>query len=99
MSWIKHAKVGDRVVCVDAEQYRPGLNETLPISGEVYTISWIGHYKWTSVSGIGIRLSELDRFHPFGAYRFRPVQSRPTDISIFERLLSSTPADLVEETA
>lgn len=84
--WIKTAKVGDRIVCVDAN----GLFVCQPLqSGEVYVIreivEWYGE--------IGILLDGIhNEMHPSGEYgyyahRFRPVTPRKTDITVFTDIL------------
>jgi len=94
--------VGMKVVCVD-DEYSP-LAETvrkmgcrLPERGRVYTIDQIGPRDGRIV----IRLVELDNPRVkvpgykkgppvFAARRFRPVQTRKTDISIFTAMLHGT---------
>jgi hypothetical protein len=91
-------KVGDKVVCVDNS--RPpnyhGVLTVLPEIGVVYTIRRIAPFTWsTGTSGVGVWLEEITRStknprgseQPWGASRFRPVQTRKTDISIFTAML------------
>lgn len=99
--WIKSAKVGDKVVCVEVG-WSDAVDEIVPEFGRVYTIRDI-EVDW---DGVFFKLSEIkneptwysDGFFEcvFEAENFRPVQPRQTDISIFTRLLNTTPADLVE---
>lgn len=90
--------VGMKVVCVDASMrnYNPpnygttihdlnGLEE-----GRVYTVRDICDFDGV----IAVRLKEifrlptsLGREAPYAAARFRPVQKRKTDISIFKAML------------
>jgi hypothetical protein len=105
MDWIKTAKVGDNVVCVDGawspRQRRAADRQGLPLpeEGGIYTIRTIG----VVIPGrVHVRLEEL--INPildyafkgpieqaFDHVMFRPVQPRKTDISIFTRLLNTTP--------
>ena len=91
--------VGMRVVCVDASPINRDLEgrPIKPVStlqeGNVYTIADIGvrdgiyHGRGRFVK---IRLvNVLDVNDGYAAARFRPVQTRKTDISIFQRILSN----------
>jgi hypothetical protein len=89
--------VGQKVVCVDAEDSNTwGIPEL--IQGEIYTIAWVGsaeahifhpgiYNKDTAV----VHLQEVRRQSPtpFSARRFRPVVERKTetDIAIFKKML------------
>lgn len=103
-------KVGDRVVCVDASGTNLcGIDELE--EGKVYTIAWIGSYPHAILGEfVGVRLEGVSRpglteeecawfaafgESPFGPNRFRPVQTRKTDISIFTALLN-TQDELIE---
>jgi hypothetical protein len=101
--WIKTAKVGDKVVCVDDAPHAPHTVSgytVLPEKGRVYTIRGIvvGH-QWLINYGDGVFLNEIVRpsggrtgvEQPWNVTRFRPVQPRKTDISVFTALLKSTP--------
>lgn len=96
---------GMRVVCVDSEWTVVGTNRKELKDGSVYTISWIGTCPEEGI--VCIRLQEVtrrcdtaeDRRYwglygevPFRASRFRPVQTRQTDISVFTAMLSPKPA-------
>ena len=82
--------VGQKVVCVDTDNYTCGCycpgNEL--IKGEVYTISGLG---LLSTGEPGCNVAELTPplNYPFRfrQSRFRPIVSRPTDISIFTAML------------
>lgn len=88
--------VGMKVVCVDGSN-RYASNIVLPKAGTVYTIrkivaSW-PHWL-TAKPKPAIWLEEIVRpvglhgvEHPYGADRFRPVQTKKTDISIFTVML------------
>lgn len=96
-------KVGDRVVCVDDEphdRYSPwaatGNNLDGLKKGRVYTIRKIGLY--SHYNTLLVWLDEIVRPKRgpiarqygevgFDPRRFRPVQPRKTDISVFEALL------------
>lgn len=101
--WIKTAKVGDRVVCIDATVSVSGrlVLDCLSV-GAIYTISSLEE----NHDGIAVDLKECP--YPFRdpipgylfeigyrASRFRPVQPRKTDITIFTDMLKpvSEPAD------
>lgn len=87
--------VGMKVVCVKTGPWDSGMpGEVCPACGEVYTIRDIVPPDEVD-SGIGIRLVEI--VNPeiehwvecsFLAGNFRPVQTRKTDISIFEAMLN-----------
>jgi hypothetical protein len=95
-------KVGDPVVCVDAED-ADQLRE-----GQTYTIREIGiemgWFKDRVVECVCLALNEakgktlLGNTHEsgFAAARFRHVQTRKTDISIFHALLTPTEDDITE---
>lgn len=84
--WIKTAKVGDRVVCIDADD----LSTCRPLKcGDVYVIREI--IEWHGEFGIFLEEihNEANLWGEYGYYarRFRPVTPRKTDIAIFERML------------
>jgi len=85
-------RVGQKVVCVDVRPSpigRPPIELTL---NAVYTISHIAPPNFWGDIGLGFVEVESvrDGFHSpeFSARRFRPVVDRPTDISIFTRMLT-----------
>lgn len=94
MSEYRDWQVGDRVVCIDAspiisnEAGSPkGLAE-----GRFYRIRWIGEFYFDGPEQtvIAVRLDGYIRDKddtPVGANRFRKVQPRKTDISIFTAML------------
>lgn len=95
-------RVGQEVVCVNASPslYQPRIkawhskSET-PVEGQIYTVRAVG---W-SHGVASIRLNEIKRCECeqcvrmdkswYGASRFRPVQKRKTDISVFTALLNT----------
>lgn len=94
-------RVGQKVVCVDAKEepgHLPfGPTECLTV-GQVYTVA-------RNVSGFSlpsIHLVEIARDEEsvaqhgphvgYGAYRFRPIVARKTDISIFTKILTDQKA-------
>ena len=106
MTW--SFKPGDKVVCVDDDEdsyvlpghvYRRGLELK---RGEVYTIR-DGCFQHPNYPGNTIvRLVEIKRepmsevFRDEGAFcalRFRPVQTKKADISIFTDMLTSSKVD------
>lgn len=87
MDWIKTAKVGDMVVCVEAcKSY--GL-----IKGSVYKIIEIG----VGIEGLPMisvdRKMGLPSTPDWYARRFKPTVPRKTDISIFTRMLTKVTED------
>ena len=85
-------RVGQKVVCVDV---RPSPMGRVPIEltlNAVYTSSYITPPNFVGELGLGLVEVKAvgDDFHnpEFGARRFRPVVDRPTDISIFTRMLT-----------
>lgn len=106
MSWIKTAKVGDKVQCLygawKIEEMERGLI-SVPQANSIYTIRTIDPGE---DGGIYLRFMEI--INPelnyleclsevrFTAEKFRPLQTRPTSIAVFERLLNTAPAQLEE---
>lgn len=103
--------VGMKVVCVDAELTNGyGLQEL--VEGRVYTIRWIGRYNHSLFGNVlGVRLEGVTRAPispeetewfaiygeaPFGLHRFRPVQTRQTDISCFTQMLNPSKVNVGE---
>lgn len=83
--------VGMKVVCVDGKS-RPGYKySVLPEQGAVYTVRSISTHIWANkLAGVGVRLTEILRpgsDTPWFAERFRPIQTRKTDISVFTDIL------------
>ena len=74
--------VGMKVVCVDASGWEHRLQQ-----GAVYTLSAIGSAFGGLYIGLVETPSETGPLHWY-ARRFRPVQPRKTDISIFEAMLT-----------
>lgn len=81
-------KIGDKLVCIDSS----GWTERL-IEGQIYTISAIG-IGVNSHLYVGLEETpnarSVDGLH-WRARRFRPVQKRSTDISIFTDMLTHIP--------
>lgn len=97
-------KVGDQVVCVEDGPINSGhgLDPTGLVRGCIYTIRWIGEYYFGAISEtkVAVRLNEYvrDPFDsPVGARRFRKVQPRKTDISIFQRILDNPKVKIPED--
>jgi hypothetical protein len=85
-------KIGQKVVCVRVGDYL-SMNFFHPSplkKGEVYTISGVGTIN--EGESVGISLEEI--VHPNGepawylTDRFRPVQEKKTDISVFQKILN-----------
>ena len=102
-------QVGDRVVCVDGDwYYPPASGRPWPlVTGEVYTIANIGKgcgFYRSFVHGVVIDLVEVKNPDDpyletpgFNASRFRKVEPRKTDISVFERFLLNPNAPVRED--
>lgn len=98
MAWWKHAFVGQKVVCVNPATKRSHTTRTffewlfkphLKV-GEVYTIDNILTHKYKNLNGCNVYfdIKGFDRLH--NALVFKPLTSKPTDISIFTSLLNDT---------
>lgn len=109
MSWIQRAKPGDKVVCVDATPFYRGHSTGLVI-GAVYEIAEIRFGLGRRPTGEIIEEAAfrlVGWVHPeprpslggaIGAWRFRPVETRPTSISIFTDMLNTVGKQLEVET-
>ena len=86
---------GQKVVCVDADG---ALMLTLKA---IYTVKWVkGPFlqRWRGkiVCEVSIYLAEAETeagYEGFAADRFRPIQERATDISVFREMLIDIPVD------
>lgn len=96
--WIKSAQVGDKVVCVNAAPMRSvfGWDKGEEIfEGRIYTIDAVFTddddlvcFDFQEVKRTEKAVSYFGgRRIGYGAYRFRPVQPRNSDISIFTDML------------
>lgn len=99
-SW---ARVGAKVVCVDAADTQSGGVPEIA-EGVVYQIRWAGHYSdWYNGEYSGVRLVGIDRFDTavlsdvaFKLFRFRPLITQQDDITThFEQFLH-TPQKIEE---
>lgn len=96
-------RVGQKVVCVETWSPTAGQgygDEVGPIEGQIYTIRAIGCFNSSYPGMLLCRLHEI--INPvrdyaegrdegaFGAFRFRPIVNRKTDISTFTRMLTPT---------
>ncbi len=88
--------VGMKVVCVDDSDGQCHRNSGSLKRGEVYTISRI---EADAFPELAVQVSELPyRWYEFvRASRFRPVQPRKTDISIFTDMLKHIDAPMQKE--
>lgn len=87
--------VGMKVVCVRGFVVDMQQTEVAPKEGHVYTIRTISAY---AGDGVYVRLAEIvnpvlpysdgDNECDFIADNFRPVETRTTDISIFQAMLT-----------
>lgn len=110
MSWIHRAKPGDKVVCI-RDDFLEGYAhiETRPVVGGIYTIREIdpNYPKAKSACLVALRLVEIrNPVLPYieGEYeaawnyeRFRPVEPRKTDISIFTDMLKTVGKPVTED--
>ena len=92
--WLKTAKVGDKVVCI-AEPNNPHLPKHVkyPKKGDIVKIRSIkelsfGYGFGLTFYGYPAQIAGRYRFH-LDPCDFKPLQSRPTDISVFTGLLKS----------
>lgn len=86
-------RVGQRVVCVNAKPetwHTTGL-----VKGEIYTIESM--FK-NCYGNLAFQMIEAKNGHGVGyrASRFRPIQERKTDISIFKAMLNPKKHELVD---
>jgi hypothetical protein len=101
-------KIGERVVCVDADDTNEwGFVELS--AGQVYQIRWVGRFDWTGYplvppharDVICVRLVGVNRNDgddpPFRASRFRPLIERKTSTG-FEILDEIRKRESVDET-
>lgn len=94
-SW---AKVGAKVVCVDASRTdKLGLENVLN-EGAVYDVEWSGYYKGVaSVRLVGVQrdmaVATGDPYHPFKLSRFRPIvtKTQEQDVEMFKSILTKSP--------
>ena len=92
--WLKTAKVGDEVVCI-AEPINPNIPENIkyPKKGEIVKIKLIaelsaGYEIGLVFYGYPPQMAGWDILY-HDPFDFKPLQSRPTDISVFTGLLKS----------
>jgi hypothetical protein len=95
--------VGQKVVCIDGHKtswqkkkflglipYTKWWSEL--VEGEVYTVTsiFVGHEYASGREGVAVTLAETNNYEGSGfrATRFKPVQTRKTDISIFKAMLN-----------
>lgn len=110
MSWVKYAKIGDKIVCVNtgesarAKALYPTINVVK--EGQVYTIR-----DFVPIGDLPmLHLVEVDNSHLIGMiprwpvevafehWGFLPVDHKPIDMSVFTDLLIKAPdPDLVQE--
>lgn len=107
MSWILTAKVGDKVVCVDNSPLACGHKSGLH-KGRVYEIDDIvegwgrrpdGEVRWeVGLVIVGYKHpNPLNLGHAIGAWRFRPVTPRNTDISFAYEILRKVGKPVTED--
>jgi hypothetical protein len=98
---------GQKVVCTDAKPSDPNVIDDMGglTEGAIYTISWLGPYDHAceAHNAITLHVAEVNRdpcprcsaIVPFFAHRFKPLNERKTDISVFERLLTPKVKEIV----
>jgi hypothetical protein len=94
-------RVGQKVTLANDLPWLVNKGECVPVFGTIYTIREF----WEAGGRTGLRFDEIhneprtyaEGFFEvaFNIVRFRPVVSRPTDISIFTRILDETYAPRV----
>ena len=94
-----HFHAGQRVVCVDATPNRR-CDVKMLYAGQIYVIRAIDVRPGWASPRWGVHLEGISIIHPdngsewpFHPKRFRPVTERPTDITIFEKLLTDAPSE------
>ena len=89
--------VGQKVVCVNDRnlRVRRDLYSSLPKQGQIYTVRAITPPDAVTPNTPGVLLEEIKGEYSssgyeygFLAFRFRPIQERKTDISIFKAMLT-----------
>ncbi len=85
-------RIGQKVICVDAD----GANNL--VLGSVYTVKFVYSFRFTvwhtrNINGefYSVKLYEAETdpgFSGFCSARFKPVDERKTDISIFKKMLN-----------
>lgn len=105
MSWVQRAKPGDKVVCVDDVE-SPGRRFPRGkelVRGRTYTINavWASEHP-SDLGHVVFGISEIPRENFKGirmgykASRFRPVDPRSTDITVFTDMLTKAPQRVQE---
>ncbi len=91
-------RVGQKVVCVDAKGRRhlgfDWIHSDAPVEGVVYTVAGLTFEQGEPCIVLAERpRSEESEYEGYAARRSRPVVERKTDISIFEKMLTSQGVD------
>ena len=86
--------VGQKVVCVNDTPLVEGGDLSGLKKGRIYTVREVGLYSPLAPTVPCIRIKEITNRPkikgvewPYREYRFKPLEERKTDISVFERLL------------
>jgi len=84
-------KVGDKICCINDDDDPQGKAVKI-IKNKVYSISetQFAHSRFTNTETILLEVMEVGGL--YDAIRFRKVQKRKTDISVFQAMLTKTPA-------
>jgi hypothetical protein len=88
--------VGQKVVCTFQGEWGvyPGEKITrMPVFGEVCEIVSIEVYHYDP-NQVGLKLIGFDPIDVFNHLCFEPVHEKKTDISIFQEMLTKTPATI-----
>ena len=84
-------RIAQKIICIDADP-TPGAfwysDDTPPVVGEVYTVLRNGLLCKDGRPGIDLEEIKRSEGFSYGEWRFRPVVSRPTDISLFKAMLT-----------
>lgn len=94
-------RVGQKVVCVNNRGVPNPYKSDLHTVYTIATVRYIDRSCGCDDTGWGVTLLELptheteDYLAEFRAERFRPAVDRPTDISVFTRMLTPASRELV----
>ena len=92
--WIKTAKIGDKVVCIDRDWVNVyGLPSPSPEFGAVFTIADIVAVKHE----VYLFFVEIEGGWGYEAIGFRPVEPRKTDIRVFTDMLKTVGKPVTED--
>ena len=88
--------VGQKVVCINNGPSRFGWQSRPKIlkKGAIYTVTKCWHHEVNKVPAVSLaEVEPIFGYNGFDAARFAPIDKRPTDISIFKRMLTPSKQD------